>query len=69
MDKLRDIFNTIKYLGWFILVGWIAFLYKKLLKKDQEILIKDYSLRAEEISHEIDNSSIDDLVRKSNNRK
>lgn len=69
MDKVKDIFNTIKYLAWFLLLGWIGYLYKKLLKKDQEILIKDYSLKSEEIDHEIDNSSIDDLVRKSNNRK
>lgn len=68
IEELKAAVNFVKYILGFILFGWIIYLYKKVESQRQKLLTKDYELKRAEVSNEIDQSSIDDLVRRNNER-
>lgn len=69
---MATLLNKAKIALYFILVGWFLWIYKIIrenIKLRQQLTVKDFDLKSGEIKNEIDSSSIDDLVKRTNQRR
>ena len=64
--------SRLRIVLYFIFIGWIAWILNTLRsgqKAKSELIVKDYDLKKEEINDAIDSSSIDELIKRNNERK